>query len=99
MKKIILVPLLLFSAAAVSQTFVFAAPYNLECAGVTIDVDYYGAPCVVDWDGDGLKDLIMGQFYYGNIRFYQNEGTNADPVFNSYSLLQADGVNITMAYG
>ncbi len=84
---------------AVSGTFSFDPAYNLECAGVPIDVVYYGSPCVVDWDGDGLKDLITGQFYYGNIRFYQNEGTNESPVFNSFSYLEADGTTIAMAYG
>ncbi len=99
MKFSLLVSLLLLTAAAASGTFSFASPYYLQCAGTTIDVQYYGAPCVVDWDGDGLKDLITGQFYYGNIRFYRNEGTNESPVFNSFSYLQADGTNIAMGYG
>ena len=99
MKFLLLATLLLLPVIAVSGTFSFAPPYYLECAGVIIDVDYYGAPCIVDWDGDGLKDLITGEFYYGNVRFYQNEGTNDSPVFNSFSYLEADGVIITMTYG
>ncbi len=99
MKPQLLIPLLLLTAMAVSSPFTFDTPYYLQCAGTTIDVQYYGAPCVVDWDGDGLKDLITGQFYYGNIRFYKNEGTNESPVFNSFAYLQADGANITMGYG
>lgn len=99
MKNAMLCALLLLPALALSQSFTFAAPYNLQCAGTTIDVGYYGAPCVVDWDGDGLKDLILGQFTSGYIRFYKNEGTNASPVFNSFTYLYADGVIITMAYG
>jgi len=73
--------------------------YQLTCAGTIIDVGYYAAPCVVDWDGDGLKDLVLGQFTSGNIRFYRNEGTNAAPVFNSYELLYADGIPITLPSG
>jgi hypothetical protein len=99
MKPLTFSLLLVLSAVTFSGTFSFAAPYNLECAGTPINVQYYGAPCVVDWDGDGLKDLITGQFYYGNLRFYKNEGTNEAPVFNTFSYLQADGVTITMAYG
>lgn len=91
--------LLLVSTVAFSQTFSFASPYNLQSGGTTIDVGYYAAPCVVDWDGDTLKDLILGQFSSGYIRFYKNEGSNDAPVFNSFSYLQADGVNITMASG
>jgi hypothetical protein len=50
-------------------------------------------------DGDGLNDLILGQFSYGYIRFYKNVGTNDAPVFTSFQYLQADGVNIQMGYG
>lgn len=99
MKAVLCLTLLLLPALALSQTFNFETPYNLECAGTDIDVGYYAAPCVVDWDGDGLKDLILGQFSGGNIRFYKNTGTNASPLFNSFSYLYADGSIITMAYG
>ena len=36
---------------------------------------------MVDWDLDGLKDLILGQFSYGYIYFYKNVGTNSAPIF------------------
>jgi len=99
MKTVLFVPLLLLSAIAVSGTFSFAPPYYMECAGTPIDVGNYGSPCIVDWDGDGLKDMITGQFDYGRIRFYKNEGTNEDPIFNSYAFLQANGSMISMGYG
>jgi hypothetical protein len=99
MKKILFLPLFLLAAAALSQTFSFASSYYLQCSGTNIDVGYYAAPCVVDWDGDTLKDLILGQFDGGYIRFYRNEGSNDAPVFNSFAYLQADGVNISMSYG
>lgn len=99
MKAILFLALVLLPALALSQSFTFATPYNLECAGTDIDVGYYAAPCVADWDGDGLKDLILGQFASGYIRFYKNEGSNASPIFNSFSYLYADGSIISMAYG
>ena len=99
MKSILILPLLLVSSVALAQTFSFASPYYLQSASTNIDVGYYAAPCVVDWDGDTLKDLILGQFASGYIRFYKNEGSNDAPVFNSFSYLQADGVNISMSYG
>jgi hypothetical protein len=71
----------------------------MECAGNQIDVGYYGAPCIADWNGDGVKDMILGQFTSGRIRFYANENTNDSPVFNSYSMLKADGSNITLPSG
>lgn len=73
--------------------------YYQECAGVAIDVGYYGAPCVADWDGDGVKDMVLGIFTGGNIRFYANENTNDSPVFTSYTNIQADGSSITLPSG
>lgn len=75
-------------------------PFYLLQEGTTnIDCGYYGAPCVTDWNNDGMKDLVFGIFTSGNIWYFQNENTNADPVFSSHSVLQADGVNITLPYG
>ncbi|MEN8209512.1 MAG: hypothetical protein ABFR50_09710 [Candidatus Fermentibacteria bacterium] len=99
MKALLIISLLLAASVSVSGTFSFASPYNLQSGGIPIDVGYYAAPCVVDWDGDTLKDLITGQFSGGYIRFYKNEGTNEAPVFNSFSYLQADGSIISMGYG
>ena len=90
---------LLAAGSSLAWTPNWLPSYELTCAGTIIDVGYYAAPCVVDWDGDGLKDLVLGQFSSGNIRFYKNEGTNASPVFNSYSMIQADGSPITLPYG
>lgn len=56
-------------------------------------------PCVADWDLDGLKDLLVGQYTLGKIRFYANTGSNEDPVFNSFVYLKADGSDITLPYG
>jgi len=56
-------------------------------------------PCVVDWDGDNIKDLLVGQFSSGKIRFYKNSGTNSAPVLTTYSFIQADGSDIVLPSG
>jgi hypothetical protein len=99
MRYAILACSLLFVSLSAAQAPSFEPSYRLECAGTDIDVGYYAAPFVVDWDGDGVQDLILGQYSSGYIRFYKNEGTNESPVLNSFSYLQADGLNITMGYG
>jgi len=99
MKFLPILLILFLAAVATGQAPDFEPSYQLQCAGVPIDVGYYAAPCVVDWDGDSVQDLILGQFSYGNIRFYKNTGTNASPVLNSFTYLQADGSNIAMNYG
>ncbi len=75
-------------------------PYSwIEADGGRIDVGWYGAPCVVDWDGDDLKDLVLGQFTSGKIRFYANSGSNDSPVFTTYSFIQSDGTDISVPSG
>jgi hypothetical protein len=59
----------------------------------------YTVPCVVDWNEDGRKDLLVGCFYNGFIYLYLNSGTNNAPVFTTGSKLKADGVDIAVNYG
>ena len=58
-----------------------AAPVRLEADGKPIDTERIGhaAPCVADIDGDGIQDLLVGQFSDGNLWIYRNTGTNAEP--------------------
>ena len=59
----------------------------------------YAIPTVVDWNNDGKKDLIVGEFDQGYIRLYLNQGTDSNPVFNGYSLIQSGGAPITQPFG
>ncbi|MEO0131240.1 MAG: hypothetical protein ABIK76_06080 [candidate division WOR-3 bacterium] len=100
MKKSILVfllPSLFLLVSALSLRF--SGPEFILDQGVPIDVGYYSAPLMFDWNGDGKKDLITGQFDYGKVRFYQNVGEDTAPVFNGFTFLRADGVEITLPYG
>jgi len=55
-------------------------PVRLEAAGKPIDTEYgHAAPFVYDFDVDGLKDLLVGQFKDGLLWIYRNEGTNSEP--------------------
>lgn len=58
-----------------------AEPVRLEAAGKPIDTAEIGhaAPFVCDFDGDGLKDLLVGQFKDGMLWIYRNKGTNSEP--------------------
>ncbi|MCK5116606.1 MAG: hypothetical protein KAR44_08385 [Candidatus Aegiribacteria sp.] len=77
----------------------FTSAGVLLCNGARLDVGTYAAPLAVDWNGDGKKDLIIGQFAYGRIRFYPNVGTNSTPVFNEYYFL-LDGLgNLSVPWG
>ncbi|HEX8580643.1 MAG TPA: VCBS repeat-containing protein [Allosphingosinicella sp.] len=52
----------------------------------------HAAPVFHDYTGDGLPDLIVGDFS-GWFRLYTNHGTRNAPAFNGYEPLQADGAD------
>lgn len=68
----------------------FQSPTRLEADGVAVRVESPGfaAPCWADLDGDGQKDLLVGQFNQGKIRVYKNLG---DRKFATGEWLKAEG--------
>jgi hypothetical protein len=91
----------LFAVVACAQTPMFDAPVAIEANGSPINVGYGGnaSPFVVDWNGDGKQDLLVGQFDGGKVRFYANIGEDSAPVFGDFVYLQADGSDISLSYG
>lgn len=77
----------------------FKEPVILQADGVNIDVGLIAEPFMIDWDGDGLTDLLVGQFSPGKVSFYKNIGTNQNPVFTFSNYLQADGSDIAVSAG
>ncbi len=90
--------LILFSSSP-AQPILFGEQVYIECNGRPIDVGSYSAPMVTDWNGDGKQDLLVGQFEFGRIRFYPNEGEIGDPVFNTFYYLQNGSVPLSVPYG
>jgi hypothetical protein len=69
-------------------------------SGQVINVGNNGViPNVGDWDMDGVKDLMVGVYQSGNIWYYHNTGTNANPIFPDRMMLTAGGSNISVTYG
>ncbi len=91
--------LLLLPLLALADLPLFHEPVILEADGVTLDVGVISDPFMVDWDGDGLDDLLVGQFSPGKVSFYKNIGTSGNPVFTFSNYLQADGVDIAVSAG
>jgi len=73
--------ILLIALASLSDAaHELAAPVRLEAAGKPIDTAVgHAAPFVCDFDGDGVKDLLIGQFGDGILWMYRNVGTNKQP--------------------
>lgn len=82
-----------------------AAPLALESGRSIYDgasplqVDSTSAPTVADWNNDGRKDLIVGQFTLGRIWLYLNQGTDANPVFDGGTMIKSGSTPISTSYG
>jgi WD40 repeat protein len=53
------------------------------------------SPVVMDFDGDGRKDLLTGSTD-GTILLYKNTGTDSLPVFSGYSLVRSTSQPIAL---
>lgn len=73
----------------------FHPPVRLKAAGEVIDSGGswgHTSPWVVDIDGDGVKDLVVGDFS-GFFRYFRNEGTDKEPKYAKGVNLKAGGVD------
>jgi WD40 repeat protein len=59
---------------------VMKSPYILKAGGKDFNIGSRSAPRVYDWNGDGLKDILVGEME-GYIYLMKNTGTNNQPVF------------------
>jgi len=64
-----------------------------------LSVDRHSSPCIVDWNNDGRKDVVISQFYYGYVWLFLNQGTDLNPVFSGGSQIKSSGSTITTSYG
>ncbi len=53
---------------------------DLDVMWILLDVGQASVPTVFDLDGDGLKDLLVGE-RQGNINFFKNVGSPTQPLF------------------
>jgi hypothetical protein len=73
----------------------FHPPVRLAAADGIIDSGSswgHCGPWVADVDGDGLRDLVVGDFS-GLFRFYRNVGTHQQPRYAEAVNLKAGGVD------
>jgi len=65
---------------------------TIRASGTIIDVGGNSNPEVQDWNEDGKKDLLIGaESGTGTIRIYLNQGTDANPVFTTYTYAYCAG--------
>ena len=67
-------------------------PFAVKAGDAPIDVTIgHAAPFFADVDGDGLEDLLVGQFGQGQLRIYKNVGRAGAPAFGEFEWFQAGG--------
>ena len=92
MRVTVLSAVIFFGAVAVGSAAEFQSPLRLMAGKEAVRVESPGwaCPCWADIDGDGKKDLLVGQFNQGKIRVYKNLGGGK---LAPGAWLKADGID------
>ena len=69
----------------------FETPVRLTGVDGPIDVQRTGhsAPFVGDFDADGVRDLLVGEFHEGRLRILRNLGTDDEPRYEGFQWFKA----------
>jgi hypothetical protein len=81
-----------------AATLDFGPEQFVQAGGVDIQVPGYSVPSLADWNGDGLKDLVVGEGgggFPGKVRVYLNVGTVTQPQFRDFFYAQSSGADLT----
>ena len=94
------------------DSYRFDSGVRLMTGGKPIDVTTgHASPYVYDFNGDGKRDLLVGEFGSGTyrgettsksslanarLRVYLNIGSNASPRYDGFKYLQAGGENASV---
>jgi hypothetical protein len=69
-----------------------APPVQVMVGGEPLDTGGigYATPFYDDFDGDGVKDLLVGEFSQGRLRIYRNKGSDTRPEFEPHVFFKND---------
>ncbi len=88
------------AAFGASRTTQFDKPFRVEANGKPIDMALGSAsPFIMDFDRDGVFDLLLGQRSECKLRIYRNTGSNKEPKFGVSAFFKAGGVEASLPGG
>ncbi|MBW2652269.1 MAG: VCBS repeat-containing protein [Deltaproteobacteria bacterium] len=86
----------IFTNKGTDKTPQFSGYSFLKEKGKDIDVGSHAAPFMVDYNNDGVSDLLVGN-REGYLIYYENKGDNHNPLFTSPIVLKdANGSDISV---
>ena len=92
----------LFPKPAAAELVLGLVEYVQSDSG-QIEVSGYSMPSFTFWDGDSLKDLIVGEgattVLPGKVRVYSNIGTQTEPRFGDFFYAQSEGTDLVILSG
>jgi hypothetical protein len=71
----------------------------IQSGSSPLTVKTHTTPSVIDWNSDGKKDLLVGQFDQGYVWVFMNRGTDAQPVFTGGQQMLLKGAYLKTSYG
>jgi len=89
----------LVSCCAEAEPPMLQPARRILAGGTDLNPGSQAIPCVADWNGDGLPDLILGYQPAFKIAVFLNSGTASEPVFSTFTNIQAGGADIYMPAG
>lgn len=91
--------LLLFAALLWAQEPTIQPGFKVKDGASLLKVYYDAIPTLADWNNDGAKDMLVGQYTSGHIYLYLNLGTDLNPLFNGGVQVKSNGSPINVSYG
>ncbi len=75
-------------------------PVRLKAGDELVDTEVgHAAPYIYDIDGDGKRDLLVGQFGGGKLKIYRNIGSNENPNYEPATFFQTHGEVVSVPTG
>ncbi|MFC1764524.1 FG-GAP-like repeat-containing protein [Planctomycetota bacterium] len=100
MKRLLVCACILWAGSAYAGILGELQPGQIiQANGADIQVPGYSVPSLVDWNNDGLADLMVGEGGGGvesKVSVYYNSGTSNNPQFTDFSYLQNGSGDISV---